>query len=412
MRDRRDHRRPVRKQADQAENPDHDRGHEFRLALGARQGSTRPRRDRDGNLDHHRRRRHDPRGTRAFKHPGLPGAALALRHESGRPAQGRCDRGGDRPGRQAGRRRNAAGAEDFPARRRDADAAGRHRSALGLPTSGLDGSGRPGDQAPRAAGNHRLGEADLRQGRCFAPLLRHRACGQSRRRRDRTRRHAGRHRGNPGSLHRARRHSDACGDSAGRAGAAGTRHAPQGAAHRIRRHPQRRGCRQVPCAGCRCGVDRHRGAYRDRRQRSALRRRVPQARHHGRRLRRLARGPRSGRHHHPGRGAVAPARSGDGRPQARQLPRGADAGNANHRPRLRQVARPQSGAGRPCRAHHRSCGNGKGPARGHRLDSGREEQAGRRRIDLPDSGPGRQGKGAMSWHHSARTQKKTGSNIF
>ena len=29
--------------------------------------------------------------------------------------------------------------------------------------------------------------------------------------------------------------------------------------------------------------------------------RIPQARHHGRRLRRLARGPRSGRHHHAGR---------------------------------------------------------------------------------------------------------------
>jgi glutamate synthase domain-containing protein 2 len=41
--------------------------------------------------------------------------------------------------------------------------------------------------------------------------------------------------------------------------------------------------------------------------------RVPQARHHGRRLRRLARGPRPGRHHHAGPGAgsaldpVAPA---------------------------------------------------------------------------------------------------------
>ena len=60
------------------------------------------------------------------------------------------------------------------------------------------------------------------------------------------------------------------GDPAGRAGAAGARHAPQGAADRLRRHPQRRRRGQGPGARRRCGLDRHRGADRARRQPSAL----------------------------------------------------------------------------------------------------------------------------------------------
>jgi hypothetical protein len=54
----------------------------------------------------------------------------------------------------------------------------------------------------------------------------------------------------------------------GRAGAAGPRHAPQGAAHRLGRHPQRRRRRQGAGARRRCGGDRHRGAGGAGRQRS------------------------------------------------------------------------------------------------------------------------------------------------
>ncbi len=78
------------------------------------------------------------------------------------------------------------------------------------------------------------------------------------------------------------------GDPSGRAGAAGPRHAPQGAAHRLRRHPQRRRCGEVPGARRRCGGHRHRGADRARRQRPQARGRVPETRQHRRLLRRLA----------------------------------------------------------------------------------------------------------------------------
>ena len=43
------------------------------------------------------------------------------------------------------------------------------------PASRLDGPGRPRDQDPRAARDHRLGEADLRQGRRDAHVLRRRS---------------------------------------------------------------------------------------------------------------------------------------------------------------------------------------------------------------------------------------------
>jgi glutamate synthase domain-containing protein 2 len=58
--------------------------------------------------------------------------------------------------------------------------------------------------------------------------------------------------------------------SAGGAGAAGPRHAPQGAADRLGRHPQRRRRGQGAGAGRRCGGHRHGGAGRAGRQRSAL----------------------------------------------------------------------------------------------------------------------------------------------
>ena len=77
-----------------------------------------------------------------------------------------------------------------------------------------------------------------------------------------------------------------------------------------------------------------------------------------RRLRRLARGPRSGRHHHAGPGAAAAARSGAARTPARQLPLGHDAGGADHRAGLRQEPRPQSRARRSRGADRRGRGHG------------------------------------------------------
>ena len=60
------HRRALRQEADHAEDPDHHRRHELRLAVGAGQGGAGPRRQRGRHLDHHRRRRHDAGGARAF----------------------------------------------------------------------------------------------------------------------------------------------------------------------------------------------------------------------------------------------------------------------------------------------------------------------------------------------------------
>ena len=71
------------------------------------------------------------------------------------------------------------------------------------------------------------------------------------------------------------------------AGAARARHAPQGAAHRLRRHSQWRGRGQGPGAWRRCSLDRNRGADRARRQRPASRRGISQDRLKSRRLRRL-----------------------------------------------------------------------------------------------------------------------------
>ena len=61
----------------------------------------------------------------------------------------------------------------------------------------------------RAPRDHGLGEADLRQGRRDADVLRRPARGEGGRGRDRRRRHAGRHGRDAGRLHRARRHPDA-----------------------------------------------------------------------------------------------------------------------------------------------------------------------------------------------------------
>ena len=82
-----------------------------------------------------------------------------------------------------------------------------------------------------------VGKADLREGRRHAALLRRGARREGRCRRRGAGRHAGRHGGNAGSVHRACRHSDARLHPARGEGAAGPRHAPQGAAHRLGRHP-------------------------------------------------------------------------------------------------------------------------------------------------------------------------------
>ena len=93
LRHRRRAGRALRARAARAEDPDHDRRHELRRALGAGQGGARPRRERGRHVHDDRRRRHDARGARALRDARLPAAALALRHEPRRPAPGRRDRG-------------------------------------------------------------------------------------------------------------------------------------------------------------------------------------------------------------------------------------------------------------------------------------------------------------------------------
>ena len=113
------------------------------------------------------------------------------------------DRGRDRAGREAGRWRHAARAEDQSAGGGHAHAAGRHRPALRVPSPGLDRSRRPRHQDPGAARADRLGKADLREDRRDPHLPRRQARGPFRGGRDRRRRHAGRHRRHPDRIHRA-----------------------------------------------------------------------------------------------------------------------------------------------------------------------------------------------------------------
>jgi hypothetical protein len=117
-----------------------------------------------------------------------------------------------------------------------------------------------------------------------AALFRHHAGGQGGGGCGRARRDAGRHGGDAGRFHRTCRHADPRLYPRGRARAGRPWHAPRGATHRVGRHPQRGGCRQVHGAWGGCSLDRHGGADRAWRQRSEMGRRVPQARHHRRRL--------------------------------------------------------------------------------------------------------------------------------
>ena len=135
-------------------------GMSFGALWRQRQGGHRPRRDLHGHQHHHRRRRHDPGGAPILEDPGLSGAALALRPEPRRSPPRRCDRSGDRAGREARRRRHAAGPEDHRARGQDAQPARGHRSAQRLPPSRLDRPRRshhqdPGDSARSPIGRSR-----------------------------------------------------------------------------------------------------------------------------------------------------------------------------------------------------------------------------------------------------------------
>ena len=133
------------------------------------------RRQRGRHVDHHRRRRHDARGARPLRRPGLPVPAVALRDEPRRPApadaievvvgQGAKPGGG---GMLLGQK-----ISDRVAEMRSLPTG--HRPAQRLPAPGLDRPGRPRDQDRRAARDHRLGEADLRQGRRHPHLLRRRS---------------------------------------------------------------------------------------------------------------------------------------------------------------------------------------------------------------------------------------------
>ena len=91
-------------------------------------------------------------------------------------------------------------------------------------------------------------------------------------------------------------------------------------------------------------------------------------RHGARLLRRLARGPRPGRHLHAGGRAGGALRPRAGRPPARQLPAHDGARDADARARLRQVARPQPRARGPRRADGRGRRDGARAARRHELD--------------------------------------------
>ena len=80
-------------------------------------------------------------------------------------------------------------------------------------------------------------------------------------------------------------------------------------------------------------------------------------------------GPRPRRHHHARSGADAALRPHRGRAPARQLSCRADAGDPDHRARLRQEPRAQSGARGPRGSHRRGGGDGEGAARRHELDT-------------------------------------------
>ena len=116
----------------------------------------------------------------------------------------------------------------------------------------------------------------------------------------------------------------------------------EGSIDRFRRHPDRRRRSEGSCAWSRCRLDRNCGLDRVGRQRPEIRRRIPEARYDGRRLRRLARRSRSCGHHHAGSDPRCAARSGVGRAASCQLSRRADARMPDHREGVREKSCAQS----------------------------------------------------------------------
>ena len=172
---------PLRERADPPRDPDHDRRDELRRALGAGEGGARARRERgrhlarppgDGGMLPEEREHSDK----------LVYQILPSRYGMNPDDLRRADAVEvvDRPGREAGRRRDAAGAEDLRPGRRDARPAEGDRPAKRLPPPRLDRARRPRDQDRRAARDHRLAQADLLQDRRDPHLLRRRAGGQGR----------------------------------------------------------------------------------------------------------------------------------------------------------------------------------------------------------------------------------------
>ena len=243
-----------------------------------------------------------------------------------------------------------------------------HRSAQRLSPPRLERARRPRDQDPRAARADRLAEADLRQGRGDAHVLRRGPGGQGGRRRRRRGRHAGRHGRDPGRVHRARRHPHAARRAAGGRGAAGARHAPQGAA--------------VVSGGIRSGADVAKALALGADAVSigvaaliALGDNAPELEPEYERIGSSAgyyddwqAGRDPGGHLDAGARARRALRPGARRAPPRQLPALHDARVPDACPRMREVARAQSGAGGSRRAHGRGRRDGARPARRHRMD--------------------------------------------
>ena len=104
-------------------------------------------------------------GARAFLNSRSISTSVALRHESGRSAQGRCHRGGGGAGARSRAAAACFSAKRSPPRSRHAGSAGRASTSDRLPPSRLDRSRRSRDQDRGIARNHGLGKADLREGR-------------------------------------------------------------------------------------------------------------------------------------------------------------------------------------------------------------------------------------------------------
>ena len=163
---------------------------------------------------------------------------------------------------------------------------------------------------------------------------------------------------------------DPAGGAPGGGSPAGARHAPQGAAHRLRRHPQRRRCRQGAGHGRRCGLHRLGGHGGAGLQQAGLYRGLPRARDGARHVPPLPYRPLPGRRHDPGsRSCRSASTPGAGRALAAQLSLGDGAGAADRGAGLRQEPCPQSRARRSRGAHRRGRGHGRSAAGGNRLDS-------------------------------------------